>query len=340
MGFHPNGPETSLQDRFGRTIEYLRLSVTDRCNLRCLYCMPDEGVDSIGHNRVMSYEEMGRVAAAAVRLGVRKIRVTGGEPLVRRGLVNFIRTLADLPGSPEVVLTTNGLLLAEHAGALKAAGLSRVNVSLDTLHEERFKRITRRDGLIQVLAGLEAAKDVGLTPIKVNMVPIRGFNEDEIADFARLTLNRRCDVRFIEFMPVRDDLGFNADQRISEDEILDQLEKVGELLSVENSNGALDGPARMYRYPDGQGQIGIITAVSRHFCGSCNRLRLTADGRLRPCLMSDDEIDLLAGLRSDAFSAARIEELLLEAANAKPAGHHLEAGEKPLRCRTMKDIGG
>ena len=329
-----------MKDRFGRKIEYLRLSVTDRCNLRCLYCMPDEGVESIGHNRVMSYEEMGRITAAAVRLGINKIRVTGGEPLVRRGLVDFIRTMCQLPGSPEIALTTNGLLLAEYAEQLKAAGLERVNVSLDTLQEERFDRLTRRSGLAQVLAGLEAARDAGLHPIKINMVPIRGFNDDEIVDFARLTLDRKCDIRFIEFMPVRSDLGFSAQQRIPESEIIEKLSTVGPLQLIENSGRNLDGPARMYRFPQGKGQIGIITAVSRHFCGECNRLRLTADGRLRPCLMADNEIDLLSVLRDESVNDQQIEKILLSAVDAKPEGHHLESGEAPMHKRTMKDIGG
>lgn len=327
-----------MKDRFGRKIEYLRLSVTDRCNLRCLYCMPDEGVESVGHDRILSYEEMARIAAAAVRLGVRKIRVTGGEPLVRRGLVGFIRTLAQLPGSPEIALTTNGLLLAEYADQLKEAGLARVNVSLDTLRPERFAELTRRGGLQQVLDGLEAAQKAGLAPIKINMVPIQGVNDDEIADFAKLTLQRKCDIRFIEFMPVRSDLGYSADQRVAEADIIAALKEVAPLQPVEH--GELDGPARMYRYENSKGQLGVITAVSRHFCGECNRLRLTADGRLRPCLMSDDEIDLLTALREQDPSESELEEILVRAAHDKPAGHQLGSGAAPMRQRTMKDIGG
>ncbi len=327
-----------MQDQFGRTIEYLRLSVTDRCNLRCLYCMPDEGIESIGHQRILSYEEMTRVAAAAVRLGVRKIRVTGGEPLVRRGLVDFIRALAELPGSPEIALTTNGLLLAEYADPLKEAGLARVNVSLDTLSEERFSRLTRRGGLQQVLDGLDAAMQAGLTPIKINMVPIQGVNDDEIGDFARLTLQRHCDIRFVEFMPVRSDLGYSAEQRVNEADILEALQQVAPLLPVRHNH--LDGPARMYRYAGGKGQVGVITAVSRHFCGDCNRLRLTADGRLRPCLMSDDEINLLKVLRDGNPGDEELEKILLNAARSKPSGHQLGSGAAPLRHRTMKDIGG
>mgnify|MGYP002477704161 FL=1 len=297
--------------------------------------MPDEGVDSVGHDRIMSYEQMARVAAAAVRLGVNKIRVTGGEPLVRRGLVGFIETLANLPGSPEVALTTNGLLLADYAERLKAAGLDRVNVSLDTLQDEKFDNLTRRHGLSQVLAGIEVAEKVGLNPIKVNMVPIRGVNDDEIANFARLTLEHNWDVRFIEFMPVRRDLGYSPDQRVGEAEIMSVLEQVGDLQPLEKSTA--DGPARLFRFAGAEGKVGIITAVSRHFCGECNRLRVTADGRLRPCLMSDQEIDLMAALDSDD---AAVEKALRDAVMEKPEGHRLGAGDDPLRKRTMKDIGG
>lgn len=328
-----------MKDRFGRTIEYLRMSVTDRCNLRCLYCMPDQGIESLGHDRIMTYEEMLRVAGAAVRLGVRKIRVTGGEPLVRRGLVDFIGELARLPKAPEIALTSNGMLLAEYADRLKSAGLSRVNISLDTLQEERFVALTRREGLDAVFRGLEAAQAAGLAPIKINMVPIRGFNDDEIGDFARLTLRKNCDVRFIEFMPVRSDLGFTADRRVNESEIMAALEQVDRLIPA-GRQAELSGPARMYRFPGGKGRLGVITAVSNHFCGECNRLRLTADGRLRPCLMSDDEIDLLTHLRSAGIDERKLEAILLKAAGAKPAGHHLVEGEAPLQRRTMKDIGG
>jgi len=193
-------------DSFGRSIEYLRLSITDRCNLRCRYCMPEEGVPPLAHADILSYEELLRVAGSCVALGLSKIRVTGGEPLVRRGVVDFIAQLAALPGAPEITLTTNGLLLAELAGPLKAAGLQRVNVSLDTLHPERFATLTRRDGLAQVLAGLAAAEAAELNPVKVNVIPLKGVNDDELLDFARLTLRHHWEVRFIEFMPISPDL--------------------------------------------------------------------------------------------------------------------------------------
>jgi cyclic pyranopterin phosphate synthase len=326
-----------LQDRHGRTIDYLRLSVTDRCNLRCRYCMPEEGVPSIAHGQVLSYEELLRVAAAAVRLGVRKLRVTGGEPLVRRGLAGFVRQLSALPGQPEIVLTTNGLLLAEHAAELRAAGLSRVNVSLDTLRAERFEAITRRPGLERVLAGLEAAERNGLVPVKLNMVPLRRVNEDEIVDFARLTLNRSWEVRFIEYMPVSGGLDYPPESRLSADAIVAELARLGPLEPVPRTGAA--GPARLFRYGGAPGRLGVIPAVSSHFCGECNRLRVTADGRLRPCLFSDEEIDLKPVLRAGR-DGRPLEELLLAAVGAKPEAHRIGADDFRPGGRRMQGIGG
>ncbi len=325
-----------MQDTFGRTIDYLRLSVTDRCNLRCRYCMPEEGVPPMAHEQILSYEELLRIAAAALRLGVRKIRVTGGEPLVRKGIVDFIGQLTHLPEKPEVTLTTNGLHLAEMAGELKAAGLSRVNVSLDTLRPERFAAITRREGLHRVRAALDAAEAVGLTPLKINMVPIRGVNADEIADFARLTLEHRWQVRFIEFMPVSGGLDYGDENRLPAEDILKALAGVAPLIPLPRSGPA--GPARLYRYADSRGSLGIIPAVSSHFCGECNRLRLTADGRLRPCLLSAEEIDLKAALRQPGEGA--LEDILRSAVSAKPERHGIgEAGFRP-GDRRMQGIGG
>lgn len=325
-----------MQDRYGRTIEYLRLSITDRCNLRCRYCMPEEGIAPMAHGDILSYEELLRVAAAALRLGVKKIRVTGGEPLVRRGVVDFIRQLAALPGAPEITLTSNGLLLAEQAAALKKAGLSRVNVSLDTLRPDRFVAITRREGLAQVLTALHAAEAAGLTPLKINMVPIAGVNADEIADFARLTLEHPWQVRFIEFMPVSGGLAYPPESRFPAAAIEEALAGLAPLLPVPRLAAA--GPARIYRYAGSCGSLGIIPAVSSHFCGECNRLRLTADGRLRPCLFSAEEIDLKDTLRQPAD--IDLEKLLLAAAAAKPERHAIgEADFRPGK-RCMPGIGG
>ncbi len=326
-----------MKDNFGRSIEYLRLSVTDRCNLRCRYCMPEEGVPAIGHGEVLSYEEMLRVAQAATRLGVSKIRVTGGEPLVRKGIVAFIRQLARIPGRPEITLTTNGLLLAEMAAELKDAGLSRVNVSLDTLREERFSSITRREGLSKVLAGLDEAARAGLEPLKINMVPIHGVNADEIVDFARLTLKHPWEVRFIEFMPVAGDLDFTPESRFSAPAILEELSRLGMLLPIPRQGPA--GPARLFRYPEGIGRIGVIPAVSSHFCGECNRLRVTADGKVRPCLFCSEEMDLKGVLRG-AGGDAELEEILRKAVGSKPERHRIgEAGFRQTG-RNMQGIGG
>ncbi|WP_305044089.1 GTP 3',8-cyclase MoaA [Geoalkalibacter sp.] len=326
-----------MRDSFGRTINYLRLSITDRCNLRCRYCMPVEGVDSLGHGQILSYEELLRVAAAAAALGVRKIRLTGGEPLVRKGLVEFVARLAALPEHPEITLTTNGLLLAEHAEDLKRAGLSRVNVSLDTLRPERFEELTRRPGFEQVLAGLAAAERVGLAPLKINMVPIAGVNADEVADFARLTLEHAWEVRFIEFMPVSGNLDYPPESRFPADDIVAAFSALGPVEELpRHDSGAV---ARLYRLAGAKGRIGVIPAVSHHFCHECNRLRVTAEGRLRPCLFSDLELDLRALLRGGA-SDAEVRDFLRQAVSAKPEKHHIGEEDFKPGCRPMQGIGG
>jgi cyclic pyranopterin phosphate synthase len=324
-------------DPFGRSIEYLRLSITDRCNLRCRYCMPEEGVPSRAHGDILAYEELLRIARAGVTLGIRKIRVTGGEPLVRRGVVDFIAQLATLPGPPDIVLTTNGLRLAELAAPLKAAGLSRVNVSLDTLYPERFRQLTRREGLEQVLAGLAAAEAVGLTPVKINVIPLKGVNADELLDFARLTLDHPWEVRFIEFMPISPDLEFSPAERIPMAEVGEQLATLGPLETLPRLESA--GPARLYRLPGGRGCVGLIPAVSGHFCPECNRLRVTADGRVRGCLFGNQEIDLKAVLRAGGDDAA-LANLLRAAIAAKPEKHTIGAPGFKGPNRRMQEIGG
>jgi cyclic pyranopterin phosphate synthase len=326
-----------MEDTFGRTIDYLRLSVTDRCNLRCRYCMPEEGIEPLSHGDILTYEEFLEIAAAATRLGVRKIRVTGGEPLVRRGILDFIRRLSALPEKPEVTLTTNGFLLAEMAPDLKKAGLSRVNVSLDTLREDRFRRITRRSGLDRVLEGIHAASAAGLTPVKINMVPIRGVNEDEITEFARLTLHHPWEVRFIEFMPIGQGLDFSPENRVLASVILEELSRLGLLLPVSRQGPA--GPARLYHYADSKGRLGVIPCVSCHFCGECNRLRITADGHIRPCLFSREEIDLKPTLRGGTSMEA-LEKLLLSATAAKPERHRIGEEGFCSGSRGMQGIGG
>jgi len=326
-----------VKDAFGRTIDYLRLSITDRCNLRCRYCMPEEGVPACRHDEILSYEELERIARVAVGGGIRRIRITGGEPLVRRGLAGFVAHLANISPRPELSLTTNGLLLAEQAIALKEAGLDRINVSLDTLRPERFREMCRRDGLEQVFRGLEAAEQAGLAPIKLNMVPLAGFNEDEIGDFARLTIKRHCDIRFIEYMPVSGGLDYPAECRIPSAEVRRTVEALGPLEEVPPSSGG--GPARTFRLPGANGRIGFISAISEHFCDRCNRLRLTPEGLLRPCLFSELSVDLRTPLRAGA-SDTELRELMRQAVCGKPEKHGINVpGFKP-GSRRMSSIGG
>ncbi len=325
------------QDDFGRAINYLRVSVTDRCNLRCVYCMPPEGIDKQAHADVLRFEEIELVVRAAAELGVRKVRLTGGEPLARLGVVDLVRRLAAIPGLDDLSMTTNGTLLARHAAALGAAGLHRLNISLDTLRPERFAQITRRGRLDDVWVGIAAAQAAGLTPIKLNMVVVRGLNDDEVADFARRTVSDGWHVRFIELMPIGANVGWAGGGVVPMSEVRAQIEAaVGPLEAVHGPTG--NGPARYYRLAGGEGTVGFISALSDHFCRACNRLRLTADGRLRPCLMSDHELDLRAALRAGA-GVEKIKELLIQAARVKPERHRLDELDAP-RARTMAEIGG
>lgn len=323
-------------DTYQRAIDYLRISITDRCNLRCVYCMPEEGVPSCAHDDILRYEEIERVVRAAAALGVRTIRLTGGEPLVRLGVVELVRALARIPGIEDVAMTTNGMLLRRYAAPLAEAGLHRVNVSLDTLRPDRFRAITRLGDLDTVLAGIDAAFAAGLEPVKINTVVMRGQNDDEVVDLARKTLNAPWHVRFIEWMPIGAAARDWRARVVSAAEIRARIEVALGPLTPAAVNGA--GPARIYRLPDAAGTLGFIGAVSEHFCASCNRLRLTADGKLRPCLLAVEELDLRAALRQGA-SEAEIQALLLAAVRAKPRGHHL-ADQAQVQGRAMAQIGG
>ena len=327
-----------LQDRFNRSINYLRISVTDRCNLRCVYCMPPQGIAWQPHAAIMRYEEIVEVARVMAGLGLREIRLTGGEPLVRPGVAGLVRMLAGLPGIEDIALTTNGLLLEKMAAELAEAGLRRVNVSLDTLKPERFARISRGGDWSRAWRGLEAAQAHGLTPIKLNMVVLRGVNDDEIEDMARLTLTRPWQVRFIELMPTQNQVPWGDEfppleaAYISLQEIRQRLEPLG-LEPVNTKVG--NGPASEYRLRDGLGKIGFISPVGDAFCSRCNRLRLTADGRLRPCLFSDLEVALLPALRA----GEPILPLIRQAVDLKPEGHTLH--QNPILLgRCMAQIGG
>jgi len=324
-------------DSFNRPIEYLRISITDRCNLRCVYCMPEEGVPQLDHADILRYEEIVRLVRTIVGLGVSKVRITGGEPLVRKGVESLVGMLAAIPGVGDLSMTTNGTLLAAKAEALAAAGLKRVNVSLDTLHPERFRAMTRRGRLEDVMAGLEAAKRAGLEPIKINVVVIRGLNDTEVVDFARRTVADGWHVRFIEVMPLGPGALWAHDGFVPAAEVRRRIEaEFGPLVAIDGHGG---GPARYYQIGGAAGTIGFISPLSEHFCFRCNRLRLTAHGQLMPCLMSEQAIDLRTPLRAGVTDEALCE-LVLQAISAKPAGHRLAAQKYPLGATPMSRIGG
>jgi len=327
---------TGLSDSFQRPINYLRISVTDRCNLRCIYCLPVEGVRLMSHRDILTYEEIYTIARVAAELGINKVRLTGGEPLVRLGLTELIQMLAQIEAIDDISLTTNGTLLSRYAAELKQAGLQRVNISLDTLKSDRFKLVTRSSlNLGDVLEGIKVARSVGLNPVKLNMVVMSGINDDELLDFAAKTIDEEWHVRFIEFMPVTE-VGATASYFVSVSDMRKRLEQLGELEPCLPSVG--NGPAKYFRFPDARGTVGFITPVSEHFCFHCNRLRLTADGRLRPCLLADDEIDLKQPLRS-GISSAGLKQLIEAAVANKPLRHHLAEGYIP-KGRPFSQVGG
>jgi GTP 3',8-cyclase len=329
----------ALIDTHNRRINYLRISITDRCNLRCQYCMPQEGISQFGHAEVLTYEEIGRIAAMAARKGISKIRITGGEPLVRKDAVHLVRQLARIQGIRDLSMTTNGVLLEHYAEDLHQAGLHRINISMDSLNPEKYHRITRGGSLAPVWAGIEAARKAGLAPIKINVVAIAGFNDDEIIDFAKLTLRDPFQVRFIEFMPIGPANGWEPDHCIPSAEIKRRLESFSPLEPLDQGKATHDGPARLFKIPGAAGTIGLISPVSDHFCTSCNRLRLTADGKLKTCLFSEAEVDLKPLLRSGCGDDI-LEKTLAEAISQKPLRHGtIFAGMK--RCqRPMVKIGG
>ena len=327
---------TGLSDSFQRPINYLRISVTDRCNLRCIYCMPPDGISLMPHHSILTYEEIYAVAQAAAELDINKVRLTGGEPLVRSGLPGLIQLLARIDAIDDISLTTNGIWLGRYAAELKSAGLQRVNVSLDTLRQDRFEPITRcNHNLGDVLAGIEVARSVGLNPVKINMVVMAGINDDELLDFATKTINEGWHVRFIELMPSAG-VSTTTAQFVPVSDMRKQLELLGELEPCLPGIG--NGPAKYFRLPHATGTIGFIAPISEHFCIHCNRLRLTADGKLRPCLLSDDEIDLKQPLRS-GLSSAGLKQLIEEAVARKPLRHHLAEGYMP-KDRPMTQVGG
>jgi cyclic pyranopterin phosphate synthase len=326
-----------LVDAFRRPITYLRVSVTDRCNLRCVYCMPEAGLPWIPNPDVLSYEEIEEIVRAAAHVGVRSIRLTGGEPLIRRELHRLVAKLAAIPGIDDLALSTNGLLLADQAAGLRAAGLQRVNISLDTLREDRFTAIARRPGLERVLAGIDAALAHGLEPVKLNCVVMRGANDDELEAFAELTRTRAVHVRFIEVMPVQENVELQRDAWVSSDEVLARLSALGALSPVPNPHG--NGPARTFAYDGAPGTVGVISPLAHDYCERCNRVRLSADGRLKLCLFGDHLIDLRTPLRAGGGQEA-IVGLLRAAMHVKPERHHLALGETASIMRAFSEIGG
>ncbi|WP_418724825.1 GTP 3',8-cyclase MoaA [Dysosmobacter sp.] len=314
-----------MTDGCGRTIDYLRLSVTDRCNYRCRYCMPEEGVCKREHREMLTLEELAEVAAACVVCGVRKIRLTGGEPLVRRGIVDLCRQLRAIPDLRELCLTTNGSLLPDLAAPLRAVGVDRLNISLDTLRPERFAQMTRLGQLSDVLEGIRAAEDAGFRDLKFDTVLIGGFNDDEIADFAALTRDHPWEMRFIELMPMGPCADWDRACFLSADTV---LERLPELEQIESS-----GVARRYRLPGAAGTIGLISPVSHDFCADCRRIRVTADGKLKGCLHSREEIDL-RGLQD-----WQLQNAIRQGITQKPQRHHL-AERKSDTPRNMNQIGG
>lgn len=314
-------------DQYGRAITYLRLSVTDRCNLRCRYCMPAEGVVIRRHEDMLTEDEMITAVEAAASLGITKLRITGGEPLVKRNILSICRRAARVPGIAEVCLTTNGLLLPEMAADLRAAGVRRVNLSLDTLDPDKYAQITRGGSLAQALAGLDAALAAGFDRVKINAVLMGGFNDDEIGALADLTRERPVDVRFIELMPMPGGEAFGPERYVS-------VSRVPEVLPALRPESA-DGVARLYRFPGAPGRVGLISPVSRHFCAECNRIRLTADGRLKPCLHAAEEQSV------KGLSREEMRDVMARVIYGKPRCHGELGAASPSRAaRPMNQIGG
>lgn len=334
-----------MKDSHGRTIDYMRISLTDRCNYRCIYCMPEHGVQSMRHEEILRLEEVAHVVRVAAGMGFKRFRLTGGEPLVRKGITDLVREIANTPGVDDVALTTNGTFLPSMAEGLREAGLSRVNISLDTLDADQFRFITRRGELHETLDGIEAALAAGFNPVKINAVSVRSLDQDFLA-FAKMTVDRPLHMRFIEYMPVGESAGahgcgWGREDVIPSEELLDIINSraceagMPELVPAGDDRPIGWGPARYYEFPGAKGTVGFISPLSRHFCSECNRLRLTADGKIRPCLFSDTEYDMRAALRGDGGDEA-VRQVILSALGAKPDDHHDRVGTE----RKMSQIGG
>jgi GTP 3',8-cyclase len=328
---------TGMTDGFGRRIEYLRISVTDKCNLRCVYCMPAEGLPWLRRSQILDYEEIAGIVRVMASMGLRRVRITGGEPLVRRDVTTLVREIARIPEIEDIALSTNAVLLAPLADQLRGAGVHRLNISLDSLRTDRVDAIARRPGAHdEIMRGLDAAERAGFEPIKINTVIMRGRNDDEIEDFARITMDRPWHVRFIEVMPTGDNLSISADEFVPAAEMLEAVQRIGRIEPVAGPHG--NGPATYFRLPGGRGTVGVITPMSHNYCDRCNRMRLTADGKLRPCLFGSIETNLRDPLRRGESLVPLIEETL----RIKPERHYLiqgsSAGSGGLRA--LSEVGG
>jgi cyclic pyranopterin phosphate synthase len=330
-----------MLDHYDRDINYLRVSITDRCNLRCTYCRPKEGISLKGHADILRYEEILRVVSQTVKMGLIKVRLTGGEPLVRRGFVEFAGDLKKIKGLQDISLTTNGILLAQYAEDIFKVGITRINISLDSLDKEKYFQITRGGNLDDVFRGIAAAEKAGFAPIKINTVLMKGFNDNEALDFARLAFSKPFQVRFIEIMPVSEVSAGRSADFLPTRQLLETINRHFRLEPLAGKKNKSDGPARLYKMKDGLGEIGFINPVSDHFCSTCNRLRLTADGKLRACLLNDVEIDLREALSRNCDDD-ELAGLIREAILLKPQRHDLDCTDRHLKkChRDMSDIGG
>jgi len=329
-------PKPELIDRYNRRLTYLRISITDRCNLRCLYCVPRDAIPKLRHTEVLRYEEILRLIRIGVCLGISKIRITGGEPLVRKGFDAFLSELNQIEGLADLSLTTNGVLLEDHIEKIRFAGIRRINVSLDTLNRKKYEQITGHDSFEKVWKGIRLAQDMGFDPIKINVVALNGINDDDLADLAELTFSYPFHIRFIEYMPIGNAC-LTCNRHLPADEIKTRIRCLGNLTPVKKE--AYDGPADRYQLEGAKGEIGFISAISQHFCHRCNRLRLTASGHLRPCLLSDFQVDLKGPLRKGCLDSELVN-LFLKTAHCKPYQHGLSMEHPTGVSGQMHAIGG
>ena len=330
-----------MLDNYDRDINYLRVSITDRCNLRCTYCRPKEGISLKGHDDILRYEDILRVVAQAVKMGLIKVRLTGGEPLVRRGFVEFAAALQKIQGLQDTSLTTNGILLDRFADEIFQAGITRINISLDSLNKEKYFQITGGGNIDDALRGIAAAEKAGFHPIKINAVVINGFNDDEVLDFVKLAEKKPFQIRFIEIMPISAVNVNHPREFLATRHLINLIGRHFQLDAIGGKRNKSDGPAKIFKLKGGQGEIGFINPVSDHFCATCNRLRLTADGKLRACLLKDEEIDLKEALVRHC-SDDELASLIRQAILLKPQHHDLDCTDRHLKkChRDMSDIGG